>query len=695
MKLIKFITEKLKNHEKSIYISCFSFIIMMFFVMPVYIMPIMIAGLLVAIYKIQKQKTYILFAVIYGGVSAVFGLLTGNILPTLIAGLLNVLVLYFVKFKSAGTEAGTYLKRAFLVMMPLLLMLFVEFMQENMSVAISALFNGGEFLPNHLVFCYMMVLIWAIFFFIKEVFGSGRVAFILTNVPILILGFANMIVLSLTSQPLVPSDIFTFTTAMDVIHQQTLSYGLLVMILISIALMAIYFILGWRALKGDKKQNRKVFKELILFTAILFMCLLVNLADLLNFRANQIYGYLCFFINEIQGELEEPEDYEVQNISTALENPAKSENAPNVIFIMSEAFADFERTYGVEASEEVLPYFHSLLEEYPNGKTYASILGNNTCSSELESLTGISTGFAEKGANIYQRHIEDLDGFYSIGEYYQSLGYKAMFFHPCAELNYNRKDVYKTFGYDKAVFLEDLPVDTETLRDFVSDKANFETVTNLITETKEPLFLMNITMQNHGSYEKELDISPYIDITNAKGEYSDVEQYLSLLRKSDDDLRNFLSGIEASGEPTVILFYGDHQPMVDREFYSEYIGVEDFYEMALEEKVQTYGVPYLVWSNYDVESEFVFPEQTSMNYLSMLINSYLGNEKTEWLSLLKELREYYPVITENFVMDAEGNVFAMDELQKMILEDDGSDKGLSLLKTYWYGCYTLVKQGKM
>lgn len=687
---------KLLKLSRMLYAEMFMLVVFVFLSAPMWLYPVMVLFHIPSFFKIRTKGWNTLHSIFYVVALTMLGIISSSAVRMFIVSVISYIVIFCVKYGKKEKSAREYVQGALTLAFPFLTMYIVEFMQRNVGYLTLYIFDGVNCTINHYIICGTVVFLWALFFFIKVMSKSYILAYLVVNIPIFIAGFVNMIVFYLTMMPFSPKDIFTFGTAMNVIGEQTITPELVVLILLSLVMIVLYMFIGIKVYKSKKPRavKAKFAKGVGLIILIILMVRFLWAIDLLNFNANIKLGYICYFVNELQGELKEPEGYEEQSISTSLNNVDTNSVKPNVIIVMSEAFSDLSATYDLETSEDYIPYFHELQKQYPGGVVYSSILGNNTCSSEVESITGISTGFTVKGANVFQRYIESLDNFYSIGSYYQDIGYVSGFFHPCAANNYNRLKAYEVMGYDFALFLEDMEEDTDKFRTFVTDEEDYDKVVSLVKDTEEPLFLMNITMQNHGSYGDEFEISPYIEITNSKGDYVEVERYLSLLRKSDDCLKEFLGELEKSGEPTVVLFFGDHQPMVTKDFYSEYLG-GDYYDLGAEDRKQTYEVPYLIWSNCEVRGDYDLPSVTSMNYLSLILNNYLGNENTEWLKLLDDVRGYYPVITENFVIDKDGNFRTMNDMQRVIMDSDGSDEGLELLKKYWYCCYTLIQKGVM
>lgn len=95
-------------------------------------------------------------------------------------------------------------------------------------------------------------------------------------------------------------------------------------------------------------------------------------------------------------------------------------------------------------------------------------------------------------------------------------------------------------------------------------------------------------MQNHSGYQMSWDNLPReVWLTGSlEGRFQTVNQYLSLIYQSDlafEYLIDYFSQVE---EPTMILLFGDHQPQVATNFYTDVLGMEP--DTALAQKSRWY-----------------------------------------------------------------------------------------------------------
>ena len=81
----------------------------------------------------------------------------------------------------------------------------------------------------------------------------------------------------------------------------------------------------------------------------------------------------------------------------------------------------------------------------------------------------------------------------------------------------------------------------------------------------KPLFLFNVTIQNHGAYTVK-DYPAEIRLMDQPGVYPMAEQYLTLVHKTEDQFLRLTEYFSQQDEPVLILMFGDHQPSVEPAF---------------------------------------------------------------------------------------------------------------------------------
>jgi hypothetical protein len=207
--------------------------------------------------------------------------------------------------------------------------------------------------------------------------------------------------------------------------------------------------------------------------------------------------------------------------------------------------------------------------------------------------------------------------------------------------------------FDEMYFYKNFQ-DPEIIRSYISDQTTFDKIEELYEEKdpSERLFVFDVTMQNHGSYYKSFDnFTPDVSVIGGKGAYlSSTEQYLSLIKRSDEAFRNLCEYFSGQDEKTIILMFGDHQP-------ADYVvrSIQQISENSLEGQQQRYLVPYVMWANYDIEERE--GSISSPNYMAIPLLEEAGIPLTGYQKFLKELSEKIPVITQNAAMDSDGKFY--------------------------------------
>lgn len=73
-----------------------------------------------------------------------------------------------------------------------------------------------------------------------------------------------------------------------------------------------------------------------------------------------------------------------------------------------------------------------------------------------------------------------------------------------------------------------------------------------------------------------------------------AEQYLSLVKKTDDAFKQLVEYFSKVKEPTIIVMYGDHQPAVQSSFYDSLFG-KSACSLTNEELMNKYRTPFIIW----------------------------------------------------------------------------------------------------
>ena len=333
-------------------------------------------------------------------------------------------------------------------------------------------------------------------------------------------------------------------------------------------------------------------------------------------------------------------------------------HTPNIIVIMNESFSDLGVVGDFETNEDYMPFVHSLQQGAKNtvtGNLLVSTFGGGTANTEFEFLTGDTMAFLPFGCSPYQMYVKS--AMPSLVGGLEAQNYQTVAMHPYLSTSWNRPQVYSSFGFDEQCYEDSFPEDAERVRGRVSDSASYKKIIELYESKPEgqPFFLFDVTMQNHGGYEREgyPAFEEKIHLTGEyEGKYQQVDTYLSLVRCSDDAVQELINYFAKVSDDTAIIFFGDHQPNVPAAFYDDLYGNTDA-ERSREQEQTKLMTPFFIWANYDIPSQNGV--EISANYLSALTLNVLGCSTSGFDEMRLATRESVPRINNYGYYLADGS----------------------------------------
>ena len=511
------------------------------------------------------------------------------------------------------------------------------------------------------------LIAWILFF----LFGSTRIALSIEIGIALIYGLVNHYVMAFRSTPFVPWDIFSIETAASVAGNYDFTPTEEV-IKVTITFIVLFALVQFINFKLPYKFPIRMIP--VLCTSFLLGGFVGMLQDEDWQSEWGLYPYLftpahmtkvngmavTFAMDMAYIIVEKPAGYSAEDAQVLLKEytgGATTRKRPNIIVIMDEAFSDLAVLGDFTPSEDYMPYIHSLQQGNENtitGTLTVSVCGGNTANSELEFLTGHTMDFFPVGSIPYQQYIKG--EIPSLASYLLELGYETHGMHPYGATGWCRDKVYPWLGFENTYFIKDFKY-RSYIRDYVSDKSAFNQIiyTYENMETDKPLFLFEVTMQNHGSYS-ELHDNFIPDITVEGVKNNALQQYLSLIKVTDKEFKRLIEYFSEVEEDTIIVFFGDHQP---NDYVANQIlrlNGKHTTKLTQEEVMLRYKVPYVVWANYDIEE--ATEKDMDISFLAANVLKTAGVETTAY---------------QNFLL----------EFQAVLEADDGSEESQKKIDEYW------------
>lgn len=521
---------------------------------------------------------------------------------------------------------------------------------------------------------------WGLFFLT----GRAVVALRIELIAVMIFGLVNHYVMEFRSTPFVPWDILSVNTAASVAGNYDFTPSGRV-IFVSILFLAMIFCVRFLRFQSEWKLYARMISAALV---VLVLCVFVNALQNDDFKTKHyLYPFLFTpaYMTQVNGMLvtfamnleyiavDRPADYHAEDAKETLETYESSDTAentedlPNIIVIMDEAFSDLSVVGDFETNEDYMPFVHSLEQGNDNtvtGYLNVSVCGGNTANTEFEFLTGNTMAFLPAGSIPYQQYIKSETP--SLAEYLLGLGYETYGMHPYNASGWDRDRVYPLLGFENTIFFDDF-TDKTFLRKYVSDDSDFKNIIQTYEQKDEghPAFIFNVTMQNHGSYTDAYNnFTPDVTVTGTDSFV--LEQYLSLVKRTDQALENLIDYFAGQKEKTIIVFFGDHQPADSVAAPVLALNGKDANSLDSEDQRLRYQVPYVIWANYDIEEGA--GEDTSANYLAARVLQTAGVPTSAYQNYLLDLEKDYPVISAVRVEKADGTETNSKEEKKGLLQ---------------------------
>ena len=570
----------------------------------------------------------------------------------------------------------------FFSIFPIAAFYLMEFYEHNP-------FEEVRFMAGFFNIILFELIAWILYFVTGRAKWALRVVFIVA----MVFGLINHYVMLFRSTPFVPWDIFSIGTATSVAsnYDFTPTAGVVGVTVIFIALIVLMHFVDFRI----KWKFR--FRLIPTVLGILALCLFVNALQDEDFQTdNYLYPFLFTpaYMTKVNGmavtfamdlkfvAVDKPDGYSWQKAkelldsytgaddnsdeaaasdnSTTIDEEADIDNAnnnaanntaitdksnyPNIIVVMDEAFSDLSVLGDFDTNTDYMPFVHSLEKGNENtitGYLNTSVCGGNTADTEFEFLTGNTMAFLPVGSIPYQQYIKSETP--SLASYLKSIGYATYAQHPYYGSGWNRDTVYPLLGFDNLSFMQDYS-NQRFVRKYISDETSFDKIIETYENKPDgqPAFIFNVTMQNHGGYT---DTYYGFDntVTADKLNNSALDQYLSLIKMTDEDLKSLIDYFSNVDEKTIVVFFGDHQP--NDTVASSVLAANgmDYNNLSNEELKLRYQVPYVIWANYDIDE--ATGEDTSVNYLAANVLKAAGVPTNDYQSFLLKLKEEYPIIS--------------------------------------------------
>ena len=530
----------------------------------------------------------------------------------------------------------------------------IELYIEVFARITTAPLEGFRWAVTHpVVFLYNTLIIFATMT-IALLFRRRRFVWFIVSVIWLSLGTANGVILM---NRMTPFTLYDFTNFTDGLTIATTYFSKVQIILFLIALglgVAALVMIFIRSEKWTNIKYRKSLAAIILAAALAGGATigLENSGTISSFFGNLNYAYrdygmpYCFIATSVNAGIARPKGYSEEMIAglldektkrgtdTKLEEKEDSTQHPNIIVLQMESFTVAQDYANIEVSQDPTPVFNDLYENYTSGTFEVPACGAGTANTEFEVLTGISAKFFGPGEYPYKGKLrkKTLENMAYIT---RSHGYNTAALHDHRALFYNRNEVYANLGFNTFTSVEYMNNVSFTPTNWCKDRVLTGEIMEIMQSTEERDFLHVISVEGHGSYPTEQVFKhPYTEVT-AEDEYTKwrYEYYLNECHEMDTFIGDLIKTIEESGEPTVMIIYGDHIPALD-------VKEENYKQPDL------YTTRYVIWDNiglpkkdrniHSYESGAILLEDAGLEHEGIIFDYQQSNDPDEDATYLSD-----------------------------------------------------------
>ena len=539
-----------------------------------------------------------------------------------------------------------------------------------------ALFDILKFFFEPEKFLYNYAIFILLFFILYGITKKRKVSCTTIYVCTVLFGVINYIVRQVRGSAITISDIFSIGTAASVLKGIRPEfdgniYTGLIIFFTTIILFWIY--VKFEDISNAKNIKRRVTMVFIGITGFAYLLISNSYIKEVSIWNTDDFGANVVLVRMIKDlKIDRPKNYTKNSYNNILkEYEDETENyegrTPNIIVIVDESFADFEKIFNIDLPQDSIPFFYSLQDEENviSGLMHSSEFGGGTANVEYEFLTQNTTAFLPSGSIPYQQYIRKNIN-QSIVTYLNNLGYNTYGMHPFYGSGYSRSKIYKFLQFKNKMFIDDFEEIVYDMNNYPSDLSAFNNWFKIMDNKpeKEKNFTFLLTMQNH---------LPYIFVDSEGEQYSEdfeLNSYLQALRSSDKALEQVVNYIKNYEEDTILLFFGDHEPKIT--------AMENYeHKSEFSDEEANYITPFIMFANFDIEEKKNV--ETSTNYLQSMLIEEAEMPKNSYTNYISKLRDEIPVITTQYYKDKN---------EKMYMVDDVTSPYYNKVQEYWTLIYS-------
>lgn len=510
-------------------------------------------------------------------------------------------------------------------------------------------------------------------------------------------GITNGIVLNNRVTPFTANELKLISSTFDILEKYFTKFQMgLIIVGIGLALIGVIisFLL---APKSKEKVNYK--KNLSIFVAGIISFLILTQAAIKTevvstYFGNIAFAYLdygfpyCFTNTLLNTGIKRPINYtedKVLDIFDGLVSNTEEENfddsgltastdnnlqvtqkkSPNVIMVQLESFFDPTYMKDLEFSQDPVPTFRKLKEEFSSGFLTVPSIGAGTANTEFEVISGMNLEYFGPGEYPYKTILRKSTA-ESINYNLKDVGYTTHAIHNNKGTFYTRQKVFKMLGFDTFTSVEYMNIEETTPTGWAKDKYLTQSIVDAINSTEQQDFIYTISVQGHGDYpDTPVENHSKITLSGFEDEsrLNSFEYFTNEIHEMDQFIAELINALSMIPEETVLVLFGDHLPT---------LGIKDE-EL---ENGNIFQTEYIIWNNFNLpqENEDIEAYQLGARVLNQLgihngtlVTYHQNFQDSEDYETNLKLLQYDMLYGEQYVYGGE-NPFEPTKLQMGVKE---------------------------
>lgn len=468
----------------------------------------------------------------------------------------------------------------------------------------SSLYEGLEYMLRkpHLFILNSAIIMATLC--ISRFFNRRRFLFYFISIVWLAFGIVNCVLINFRTSPFEAVDFLILRTGLGIITVYLTTFQIIAIAMALIAVLAAVVIMWFKIAKSKVNLKEAVIASSISTLLAVLLIFLLRATTLLPDRFADIgeayrdYGFVyCFSSSIFDRGIGKPDDYSEATVKGILKDIGYEDTytpkvTPNIVFVQLESFFDVSYLRNITCSENPIPTFTELKENYTSGLLSVPSTGAGTANTEFEVISGMRLDHFGTGEYPYKSFLKDM-ACETIGFNLKELGYSAHAIHNYTAGFYDRNIAYASLGFDTFTSIEYMHNLEYNPLGWAKDSVLTEEIAKALKSTKGRDFVYTVSVQGHGKYPDEvLDHSQKISVTRNYGEEEVIgyEYYVNQLKEMDDFISELIRELSSYPEEVVVVFFGDHLPSIG--FTKEDIITESLYQTE-----------YVIWSNFQLEEK--------------------------------------------------------------------------------------------